>query len=279
MRLSIVQFTPQFPGREENWRRIRSWAEASEADVVLFPELSSCGYCYEGPEEIRGYTDPPASLAPLEEIARRRDRLIVGGFAEEAGGALYNSAYVVSPEGTQVYRKIHLWNKEKAIFRPGSEPLVLEFQGHRLGIEVCYDLQFPELGSWYSHKGVEALLIPMAWAEEPTGPLSGLQPYSHLAVATAFSHGIFVAVANRTGLERDALFPGESSLTDPYGRMERIGSEEGILDTRLDFTLLAGAKRPNERNDLDEDARLKVLLPDASPAPVAARKGVARTPS
>ncbi len=279
MRLAIVQFTPQFPGREENWKRIRTWAETTDAEVVLFPELSSCGYGYEGPEEIRGFTDDVGALAPLAEIARRHDRLLVGGFAEEAGGQLYNSAFVVGPDGSEIYRKIHLWNREKLIFRPGSTPKIVEFHGHRLAIEVCYDLQFPEMGSYYSHQGAEALLVPMAWAEEPTGPLSGLQPYNHLAIATAFSHGLFVAVANRSGIERGALFPGESSVTDPYGRLVHIGAEEGVLDTRLDFALLAGAKRPNERNDLDEDARLPVLPPAEGAGPGTSARRVGRSTS
>lgn len=265
MRLALVQFTPQFPGREENWQRIRTWADSLDADVVLFPELSSCGYGYNGPAEIRGFTDAPRALAPLEEIARRRRRLLVGGFAEEAEGTLYNSAYAIGPEGTQIYRKIHLWNREKQIFRPGSEPLIVSHAGHRFAVEVCYDLQFPELGTLYSRGGAEALLVPMAWAdEEPMGPPGGLRPYSHLALATAFSHGIYVAVANRTGVERGAVFPGQSSLTDPYGRMEHLGPEEGVLLTRLDFALLAGAKRPNEWNDLDADARLSVVAPSAA---------------
>lgn len=267
MRLSIVQFTPTFPGREENWARIRTWAERLDADVVLFPELSSCGYGYYTPEEIRGYTDPTESLRPLEQIARRHGRLLVGGFAEESDGQRYNSAYVVGPEGTQVYRKIHLWNREKNVFRAGDRPLIVEFQGHRIGIEICYDLQFPELGSYYSHAGAEALLVPTAWAEEATGPLEGLQVYNHLALSTAFSHGLFVAVANRTGLERDARFPGESSLSDPYGRMTHLGPDEGVLETRVDFALVAAAKRPNERNDVDEDARMAIAPPGGSGRP------------
>ncbi len=268
MRIELVQFAPQFPGRAENWDRIRSWAERLDADVVVFPELTSCGYCYENRQEIRGYTDPRSSLGPLEEIARRRHRLIVGGFAEESEGRLYNSAYVVSPEGTRVYRKIHLWNKEKVIFDEGVEPLVVEFQGHRLGLEVCYDLQFPELASYYSQQGAEVILVPTAWAEEEVGPVSGLQSYSHLAIATAYSHGLFVVVANRVGVERGARFPGESSVCDPFGRIHHLGDAEGTLATVVDFALIPQAKRPNERNDLDRDARLGLTLPST------ARRGV-----
>jgi N-carbamoylputrescine amidase len=279
MRVTLVQFAPRFPGRQENWDRIVGWADSVESDVVVFPELTSCGYCYDGPEEIRDYVDAPSSLVPLEAIARRRHRLLIGGFAERADGRFYNSAYAVSPEGTMIYRKIHLWNKEKKIFRAGSQPLTLEFQGHRLGVEICYDLQFPELASYYARAGTEVLLVPTAWAEEPVGLLTGLQPYTHLALATAFSHGIYVALANRSGLERGALFPGESSITDPFGRMRHLGPEEGMLTSELDFSLLPPAKHPNERNDLDGDARLGISLPheppEVGPSPRAA--GVPRS--
>jgi len=261
MRLTIVQFTPRFRDKGENWRRILQWADSGESDVVLFPELSSCGYCFEDAGEIRGCTDTSEALAPLEEIARRRGRLLVGGFAEEASEGLFNSAFVVSPEGTKVFRKIHLWDKEKLIFQPGSEPLMVDFGGHRFGVEICYDLQFPELASFYSHQGAEVLLVPMAWTEESTGPLRGLAPYNHLAIATAISHGMFVAVANRTGLEKEALFAGESSVCDPNGRLQTLPSGEDTLSLELDFALVAPAKRPNPRNDLDADARIGLIPP------------------
>jgi N-carbamoylputrescine amidase len=265
MRVALSQFTPEFPGREHNWDRIRALAESTDVDVVVFPELTSCGYMYRSRAEIGPFTDSRAALRSLEPIARKHRRLIVGGFAERAGRDVFNSAYVVGPDRTWVYRKIHLWNLENKIFEVGNRALMFDFHGHRLGVTVCYDLEFPELSSYYAHRGVELLLVPMAWAEEPVPPHSDLQVYNHLALSTAFSHGIYVGVANRTGTERGAFFPGQSSLTDPYGRIQHLGSREGSLVRDVDFSLLAKAKRPNPRNDLDTDARLKILLPGRSP--------------
>ncbi|MGI0128561.1 MAG: carbon-nitrogen hydrolase family protein [Thermoplasmata archaeon] len=267
MRVALVQFTPQMPGRDRNWGRILEWADATDADVVVFPELSTCGYCYRDPEELRPYTDPRDALDPLERIARQRGRLFVGGFAERDGDQTFNSAYAVSPSGTHVYRKIHLWNREKTLFQSGDHPLEVEFQGHRFGVEICYDLQFPELASYLSHTGVEAILAPTAWAQEETGPLGPLPIYTHLALATAYSHGIYVAVVNRTGTERGSVFPGQSSLTDPFGRVQHLGADEEILRTELDFSLVPRAKRPNELNDADRDARLTVHPPKVDRSP------------
>lgn len=266
MRVALNQFAPEFPGRDRNWDRIREAAEATEADVVVFPELTSTGYMYQNRAEIAPYSDSREALHSLEPIARRHGRLIVGGFAERAGGNLFNSAYAVGPDRTWVYRKIHLWNMENEIFGTGDRALTFEFQGHRIGILVCYDLQFPELASYYASKGVELLLVPMAWAEEPVPIGSPLQIYNHLAVSTAFSHGVYVGVSNRVGAERGAVFPGQSSLTDPFGRIQHLDSSEGTLLATLDFSLLEKAKRPNPRNNLDSDPRLRISLPKPPPA-------------
>ena len=60
---------------------------------------------------------------------------------------LYNSAAVVGPDGlVAVYRKTHLWDREKLWFTPGSKaPPVVETPFGRIGLAVCYDLYFPEL--------------------------------------------------------------------------------------------------------------------------------------
>jgi predicted amidohydrolase len=267
MRVALVQFAPQFPGRDHNWTRILEWADQIDSDVIVFPELSSCGYCYRDPDELRPFSDTRDALAPLERIARARGRLLVGGFAERDGDVTYNSAYAVTPSGVYVYRKIHLWNREKLLFRSGDHPLEVEFQGHRIGIEVCYDLQFPELAAYHSHTGVEAILAPTAWAEEPFGPGDGLQPFTHLAIASAYSHGIFVAVVNRIGTERGSTFPGQSSVADPFGRVQHLGSEEGVLRADLDFSLEPKAKRPTDLNDLDRDARMDIHPPKVDHLP------------
>jgi predicted amidohydrolase len=261
MRIALNQFAPEFPGRERNWDYIRRTAEATEADIVVFPELTSCGYMYSGRAEIRPYTDSRSILRTLEPIARQHKRLIVGGFAERDGKFLYNSAYVVGPDRNWVYRKIHLWNVENKIFQPGNQALTFRFQGHRIGIMVCYDLQFPELASYYARQGVELLLVPMSWAEESVAIGSALQIYNHMALTTAFSHGIYVGVSNRVGTERDALFPGQSSLTDPFGRILHLGSEEGTLLGPVDFSLRRKATHPSPHNNLATDPRLAISLP------------------
>src|SRR5207244_11521817 len=108
---------------------------------------------------------------PMWRVALPTGLLTVGGFAEPAGRPFYASAFAAGPSGTTVYRKIHLWNRETLIFDPGTDPMIVDFEGHRIGLEVCYDLQFPELAAFLAHQGAELVVAPTAWAEEAQGPL------------------------------------------------------------------------------------------------------------
>src|SRR5438034_805894 len=105
------------------------WAESVPADIVVFPELASCGYMYENRKEAEPYVEGLTALRPIERVARSTGRLIVGGFAERAGRTLYDSAFAAGPSGTTVYRKIHLWNRETLIFAPGHEPMLVDREG------------------------------------------------------------------------------------------------------------------------------------------------------
>src|SRR5437667_8957363 len=191
---------------------------------------------YENRKEAEPYVEGLTALRPIERVARSTGRLIVGGFAERAGRTLYDSAFACGPDGTTVYRKIHLWNRETLIFEPGTQPTIVEFQGHRIGLEVCYDLQFPELAAYLARRGAELVVVPTAWAEETYRPSHGLQPYNHLAIASAFAGGIFVAVVNRTGVERAARFPGQSSPTNPFGQVESLAGEDAVAGKSVAFS-------------------------------------------
>jgi predicted amidohydrolase len=276
VKLELVQFTPAFPGREENWQRIRTWAERSPADIVLFPELSSCGYMYENPKEIAPFADTTEALAPLERLSSRTGKLIVGGFAERTDRRLYNSAYAVSPEGTTLYRKIHLWNREKVLFGEGTRPCIIEYQGRRIGIEICYDLQFPELAAYLSRRGAELILAPTAWAQDRHGPSQGLHPHTFLALASAYAHGICVAVANRTGRERSALFPGQSCLAGPWGRVATLGSDEENRVLDIPFEEIPEARHPSPYNDLHTDPRMAIRPPSGRERPASRKAPVPR---
>ena len=95
---------------------------------------------------------------------------MVGGFCElGADGLLYNSAAVVDGTGVlAVYRKIHLWDRESLFFEPGTEPApVVETSVGRIGVGVCYDLNFPEVARGLALAGADLLALPANFPLHP----------------------------------------------------------------------------------------------------------------
>src|SRR5205085_21291 len=125
-------------------------AAGTGARLVVLPELSDSGYVFSGAGEARSLASPAASGVTLREwrsLAARHSLAIAGGFCELGpDGKLYNSAAIVDASGTRaVYRKAHLWGAEKKIFTPGDDaPPVVELPFGKVGLMVCYDVEFPE---------------------------------------------------------------------------------------------------------------------------------------
>ena len=121
-------------------------AAAVGARLVVLPELCESGYVFDSADEARSLAAPAADSATLRQwhdLAARHGLVIVGGFCElGADGRTYNSAALVDASGTQaVYRKAHLWDKEKLVFTPGdAAPPVVDTEVGRVAVMVCYDL-------------------------------------------------------------------------------------------------------------------------------------------
>jgi predicted amidohydrolase len=147
-------------------------AVTAGAGLVILPELSTSGYVFESPAEARACAEPvggPSLLGWAEEAARG-DAVVIGGFCELGeDGALYNSAAVVDATGVLgVYRKIHLWDREQLFFEPGDACApVLETRAGRIGVAVCYDLNFPEIARGLALGGAELIALPANFPRFP----------------------------------------------------------------------------------------------------------------
>ena len=256
MKIAIIQYAPRFGEVDENLDRLRSMVADVEADVFLFPELFSTGYLFKDKAELRSLAEPflgGPTHRFLEGLARDKDAAVLGGFPELAGESLFNSAAFVLPDGNAtLYRKIHLFSKEKLIFDPGDMPFrVVEFRGARLGIMICFDWIFPESYRTLALRGADVVCH-----------ISNLVlPYCQRAsYAHAVSNRIFVAVANRVGTEsrggEELRFTGQSIVYSPSGDVlgELGDSEESVLTMEID-PFIAHDKRITEQNDVIADRR------------------------
>lgn len=235
-------------------------AVSAGAQIVLLPELATSGYVFESADEARACAEPAdgATLAAWSEEAARGDAVIVGGFCELGeDGFLYNSAAVVDGTGVLgIYRKIHLWDREQVVFEPGREAApVLETRLGRIGVAVCYDLNFPEVARGLALAGADIVTLPTNWPLFPRP--DGERPIEiALAMATAHLSRVFVAACDRCGRERGVEWTGGSAICDAWGWLLAgpVPTGAGLLLADCDFAR-ARDKSWNERNDVFGDRR------------------------
>jgi predicted amidohydrolase len=243
VRVAVAQFEPR-PG-DVRWNISRVLDLASQAgvrgaDLVVLPELVTTGYyMFERFSQLAEPLDGP-TVTILHELARRYGMHVVLGMAERGeDGNVHDSAVMVGPGGLGgVYRKMHLWDKERGVFIAG-EGVVVEDTGSslgHLGLLVCYDLEFPDTAELVAAAGASLLATPAAF--------SNLTLWRATLGSRARDLGIPIVAANRLGLELDAEFCGHSTVMGADGAvLADAGTEPGIAmaELKLDPT---GTKRP-----------------------------------
>jgi predicted amidohydrolase len=261
MKVGFAQTSPRFGDREGNFKRLEELLDPIEADLVVLPELFATGYLFENRNEAIGYAEDVEGSITLEfilEMAKRKKCWVVAGFAEKAGDELFNSAAVVSPARTEaIYRKVHLFDREKEIFDPGQDGFrVVEGPGSRLGVMVCFDWIFPE----------SARSLAILGADIICHPANLVLPYCQNAMVTrCVENRVFAVTANRIGQEvragRDLTFTGLSQVVDPSGEiLARAGTlDEECRIVEID-TNLAKDKMVTDSNDVLGDRRPELYV-------------------
>ncbi len=201
---------------QENFQTIQRYLEQQPADVVVLPELCTCGYLFES----RAHLKKAAELVPHGEtvdfmaaLSATHHCTIVFGLAELDGDVIYNTAAVVhSGRYMGKYRKIHLSDLEKQLFAPGTANGLFEIEGMKLGVQICFDLWFPEVTRDQVKQGASLLCALGNFGGETT---------CHIARTRAVENLTPLVLCNRVGQEKlpelDADFLGRSSVMDARG--------------------------------------------------------------
>lgn len=235
-------------------------AAAAGADLVVLPELVTSGSVFRDPSEAMARSEPVdgPSVTRLRALSRQHGLVLVAGFCETASGERpYNSAVVIDHgEVLSVYRKTHLWNTEKLIFASGDEPPpVVQTSTGRLGVIVCYDLEFPEVTRQLARQGAQVIVAPANWPLLPK-PEGALPIEIAKAQAAAAQNRVFVVVADLCGIDRGQEWTGGSVICDVSGYLlagPRLG-EPYILTASID-PAAADNKGLGTHNDVFADLR------------------------
>lgn len=219
-------------------------AAARGVRLLVCPELTLTGYDLGA---VAREVAEPAGGAMAEAvagIARVRGLAIAWSWPERAGDDVFIAAEIVDRDGTVLvrHRKAHLYgDAEAAAYTPGAgAPAVAEIDGLRVGLLVCYDVEFPE----------QVRLLALAGADLVACPTALNAPYDQVSTllvpARAYENQLAVAYANRCGTENDLTYTGLSCLVGPDGvDLARAGRTPGLLVGRVTTDALAAARRTN----------------------------------
>lgn len=244
MKVAVAQFQAS-TNKETNLAKILNYistAAKNNAKLIAFPEfmmlyttsLQTSAQLASQAETIRG-----DFVSAIRQSAKKHAISIVGTFYEKSTkkNRVYDSAFLISQSGTilETYKKIHLYDalgfRESNKMAPGSKiSKPAKSSIGKIGMQICYDLRFPEMSRTLAQAGSEILAAPSAWVKGP----SKEEHWLAINKTRAIENGCYVISPDQVG----NIYCGRSLIVDPYGKVlldmkKRQGLGYADIDTKL----------------------------------------------
>jgi len=219
--------------REFNFQQAREtlkeYKSSDAVDFIVFPELFAIGFRHEDYDG-KGTGVPGPTSEFLCDIGKKQGAYVFGTGIEKSGDKFYNTLVGVNPSGKVIgtYRKIHPFQEERDVFDGGSSIVLMECGGIKVGVQICYDIRFPEISRRLALEGAELLIIPAAFPDPRSAH------WNTLVQARAIENQVYVAAVNRIGHSFDKkTYFGHSQIVDPWGVvLTRTNSEWRLITSK-----------------------------------------------
>ncbi|HMB66974.1 MAG TPA: carbon-nitrogen hydrolase family protein [Candidatus Bathyarchaeia archaeon] len=250
--LLLAQTGPRLGNKERNLKQISeraAKARKKNVDLLVFPELHLTGYTMRDEVSHLAESIPGPSTRKVEILAREHGVHIIFGMPEESEvkGVIHNTAVFVGPKGLiGRYRKIHLPThsvfEERRYYRPGQEAPVFKTVIGTIGLNICYDLYFPELTRLQALQGAQLVVCISA------SPGLRRRFFEGFCLSRAMENAVYLAYVNRVGIEEGLQFWGGSRVIAPNGSV--------LAQCKYDVEEFQICKV-----DLDEVSRARAFIP------------------
>lgn len=224
-------------------------AAAQGARLIVLPENFSA---FGGGRQLQIGTQERTPDGPVRQFlaqqAREHGVWIIGGsipIADSPDAArVFSACLVFNPQGEQVarYNKMHLFDvdvedkqgsyRESKHFYPGEAPAMVDIEGIRVGLAICYDLRFPELFRTLWSDGAELFVLPSAFTF-----VTGAAHWELLVRARAIENLCYVIAPNQGGQHNSQRYTwGHSMIVSPWGDILATAEQgEAVVVAELDF--------------------------------------------
>ncbi|RZG45966.1 NAD+ synthase [Acinetobacter wuhouensis] len=219
-KIALSQFSPFIGDIESNVQKMieqANEAKKQNAEIIVFPELSTIGYPAEDLLLRPSLTKRTAQA--FEKLAEVKDIVLVFGFANHTeDGQRYNAAAVMKDgQVLGIYNKQNLPNysvfDEKRYFNEGHQHLVFEYLGHKFGVLICEDIWSLNTVQQVAQLNVETILVLNASPYEVGKPQHRVTTLKELAKQMNIS----LVYVNQVGGQDDLIFDGTSFVINNSG--------------------------------------------------------------
>jgi omega-amidase len=221
--VSLIQSNLFWEDKAKNLEQFSAKFDAlpKEAQVVFLPEMFSTGFSMK-PEELAETMDGP-TVQWMKEMSRKHRKIITGSIIIEEDGHYYNRLIWMLPNGQSYhYDKRHLFGfaGEDQHYTAGEKRLIVQVNGWKICLMVCYDLRFPV---WARQKPLsdsdegpayDVLVYVANWPQRRS------HPWKTLLQARAIENQSYVVGVNRVGDDGNGIYhSGDSMLVNPVGEI------------------------------------------------------------
>jgi len=247
MKIAGLNLDIVWKNKEKNFQVIEEQLKSVEADIFLLPEMFSTGFCMDAAEVSDRNEE---SLEFLKKISKEKNAAVCASAPVEQDGKFYNRMYFVQPGSETVfYDKRHLFSfsGEDKVYTPGDKRVIVNYNGFRILLQVCYDLRFPVFAR--NNDDYDAILYVANWPEKRVGA------WEHLLKARAIENLSFVFGLNRIGTDGNGLFYQESSHCFFADGIEISQKNGNIVSAELNMDELKDFRQHfqflNDRDDFE----------------------------
>ena len=241
IKIAGIQMEPVILDKDRNLARcleLMKTAAKEGAQLIVFPEAALSGYVFRSLDEALPLAEPVPgpSTERIMDSCRKLNLYVIVGLLEKGRSKYYNAAAFMGPSGLiGKYRKLHLpYLGIDRFLNHGDLPLkVYDTDVGRIGLGICYDLDFPEHARVLALLGAEVIVTVTNWPE-------GIEFIpEHMVLTRARENRVHHIAVNRVGEERGVRFFGRSRFADCMGASLAEGKpyKEDILYAEINPAL------------------------------------------
>ena len=245
-------------------------ASNKNVDLITLPEMFNTPYDNNKFIENAEIEDESQTLDAMCKIAEEENiYLQCGSIAEKEDDDIYNTAYLISPEGDIIakHRKMHLFDidcdsmkfTESDTLTAGSKITTVKTPIARISLAICYDIRFNQMWTLMNKNKTDIVLLPGAF-NKTTGPLH----WETLLRARAIDNQFFVVATSPSQIDNPYYVAwGHSMIVDPWGKiLNQAGTDEKIIYGNLDSQSITSVREQipilfNKRDDIYQTTYVK----------------------